>query len=81
MSTQKNTSYDISISADGIWAGSGIYEDGNIRDCAAILGGSQDDAETIYEMIEDAITEMDAPADGEIEADGVTYSWTLTERE
>lgn len=86
------TSYDISISADNIWAGDGIYDhrtgeneegkatiSGSIRDCAAILGGSQEKAEEIYEAIEDAITDMDSPEDGEITVDGITYGWTLTE--
>ncbi len=80
------TSYNISITADNVWAGNGIYDhtnngdtvSGNIRDCAAVLGGSQDKAEEIYEAIEDAITDMDEPADGQLENDGVTYAWTLT---
>ena len=88
MNTTKTTSYEISIDADGIWAGSGIYDhneseatvSGSIRDCAAILGGSQDKAEEIYEAIEDAISDTDTPADGKIEVDGVTYGWTLTAR-
>lgn len=88
----KVTSYDISISEDNIWAGQGVYDhsegvnengqgvvSGNIRDCAAILGGSQDEAEKIYAAMEDAITDMDSPEDGEIEVNGRTYAWTLTQ--
>lgn len=76
-------SYDISISADNIWSGDGIYdhtpgEIGSIRDCAAILGGDQESAEAIYSAIEDEISNMAEPADGEITMDGVTYAWTLT---
>lgn len=94
MNTSKITSYNISINEDNIWAGDGIYDhtdginaegqktvSGNIRDCAAILGGSQDKAEEIYAAIEEAITDMDSPEDGSIDVDGVTYEWTLTERE
>lgn len=85
----KTTTYDISISANGIWAGDGKYDHrdngqtvtGSIRDCSAILGGTQDKAEEIYEAIEDAITEMDSPNDGKLEIDGVIYDWTLTPRE
>jgi len=88
MNTSKITSYKISISADNVWAGDGTYDhtdgettvSGNIRDCGAILGGSQDKAEEIYAATEDAITDMDAPEDGKIEVDGVTYRWTLTAR-
>lgn len=94
MSTSKITSYDISISADDVWAGDGTYDhtigvnaegketvSGAIRDCAAVLGGSQDKADEIYAAIEDAISEMDSPDDGEIDVDGVTYDWSLTARE
>lgn len=80
------TSYGISISRNGIWAGDGIYDHtdtpdvvaGNIRDCSAVLGGDQETAEKIYEAIEDAITEGDQPMDGEIKWGEDTYSWTLT---
>jgi len=78
------TTYSISISEDNIWAGDGKYDhttglndsnqetvSGNIRDCAARL---EDGA---YEAIEDAITEMESPEDGEVEVNGKTYTWTL----
>lgn len=86
--TQTDTTrYNISISQDGVWAGQGHYDhrddgesvSGSIRDCDAILGGSQDAAEEAYSAIEDAITEGDSPEDGEIEHAGHAYSWTLEE--
>lgn len=89
MSTSKTTSYNISIFADNVWAGSGIFDQtdngqtivGNIRDCGAELGsGGQEKAEAIYEAIEDAIDDMDSPEAGQIEVDAVTYSWTLERR-
>lgn len=84
LNTTMTTTYSISISEDDIWAGSGKYDhttglndsnqetvSGNIRDCAARL---EDGA---YEAIEDAITDMDSPEDGEVEVNGKTYGWTL----
>jgi hypothetical protein len=78
------TTYSISISEDNIWAGDGKYDhttggndkgqdtvSGNIRDCPANL---EDGA---YEAIEDAITDMDSPENGEVEVNGKTYAWTL----
>ena len=88
MTTKTITTYSIAIHADNVWAGTGIYDhtdsgdtvSGDIRDCGAILGGDQDTAEKIYDAITDAITDMDDPDDGEIEYDGVTYSWCLPHR-
>ena len=47
----------ISISVDGIWAGSGKLTDGVISDCGAQFGADQDESENVYEMIEEAIME------------------------
>jgi hypothetical protein len=72
----------ITIYADGVWAGEGKLMGGTIEDCAAILGGSQDAAEAIYERIEDEIAAGDESEarDGDgITIDGVSYSWTLGE--
>ncbi len=79
------TRYNISIGQDGIWAGQGHYDhadngdsvSGNICDCDAILGGNQEAAEEAYSAIEDAITDMDSPEDGEVEVKGKSYTWTL----
>lgn len=87
--TSTQTTYAISIFADNIWAGDGKYNDrstdtksaGYISDCDAVLGGSQEKAEEVYDAIEGEITDMDAPDDGEIENDGVIYSWQLTKEE
>lgn len=81
------TSYRISICSNNIWAGDGTYDhrdnghsvSGSIRDCSAILGGTQDSAELVYAAIEDAITEMDVPADGSVSIDGVKYTWALSQ--
>lgn len=72
----------ISILANGIWAGDGYLVGGIIEDCAAILGGSQDAAEAIYERIEDEIAEGDdsEARDGDgIIIDGIRYTWTIEE--
>jgi hypothetical protein len=75
------TTYDISISENGIWAGDGKFDwtigddscSGCIRDCPAVL------EEGAYEAIENAITETDNEMEGELEVCGKTYHWTLTE--
>ena len=80
------TTYDISISENGIWAGAAKFDwtlgensDGQqtvagcIRDCPAVL------ANGAYEAIEEAITETDNAMEGEVEFGGKTYHWTLTD--
>ena len=49
------TTAQISISVDGIWAGSGKLENGQIVDCGAQFCNDTDESEEIYEMIEVAI--------------------------
>lgn len=39
----------VTIERDGIWAGEGVYADGQIRDCAADLD------EAIYKALEQAL--------------------------
>jgi len=52
----KSTEYTtISISIDGIWAGSGKLTDGVISDCGAQFCDDSDESENVYEMIEEAI--------------------------
>lgn len=72
----------ISISQDGVWAGDGYVVDGRIEDCAAMLGrpglrhdngDQQDEAEQVYQAIEEAIEE------GELMLDGIRYTWSLEE--
>jgi hypothetical protein len=68
------TTRRINICADHVWAGEGkLTQDGIIEDCPAIFGGSQDAAESIYDVIQDCIE------DGEdsITVDGVLYTWTI----
>ena len=80
------TTYDISISENGIWAGDGKFDwtlgqnsagqpttSGCIRDCPAVL------ADGAYEAIEDAITDTDNEMEGELDVGGKTYHWTLTD--
>lgn len=63
----------ISITVDGNWAGDGIIRNGTIEDCAAILGGSQDEADRLYAEIEEAIESGDESL---IDGDS-TYAWTI----
>lgn len=70
----------ITIYADNVFAGTGRLVGGIIEDCPAILGGSQDACEKIYEAIEDAIADGDESEarDGDgIKIDGVSYSWDI----
>jgi hypothetical protein len=73
MTTTNNiaaSSYSISISEDGIWAGKGTYTGGgNIKGCAAML------PEEVYTAIEDTLREI--PQGGEIKYGGKVYSWVL----
>ena len=45
----------ISISMDGVWAGSGKLVDGQIKDCSAQFCDDNDESLEVYELIEDAI--------------------------
>lgn len=50
----------VSIDIDGAWAGSGRLvarrDEYSIVDCAAVLGGSQDSADEIYVLLDEAIS-------------------------
>lgn len=67
------TKPSITIFADHVWAGQGCLSDGSVTDCPAVLGGSQNACEIIYDLIDEAI------ADGKssIAYDGVRYDWTI----
>lgn len=54
--TTTNTQ-QISISMDGIWAGTGTLRNGIIADCGAQFCDDADESDLIYSMIEDAIAE------------------------
>lgn len=45
----------ISISMDGIWAGSGKLINGRIEDCGAQFCDDNDESLSVYDMIEEAI--------------------------
>jgi len=69
----------ISISVNGVWAGDGKIVDGEIRDCAAQLGGDQDETEVLYSLIEDAIEggrgdELSTRRDG---GEEIKISWSI----
>lgn len=62
----------ITIYRDDVYAGAGrLDSDGEIVDCDAMLGETQDDSDTTYEMIADAID-----SDSIMRPDGV-YTWSL----
>ncbi len=62
----------IIIYRDDVWAGEGwLDEDGEIVNCSAVLGPTQDDSDDCYEAICDAID------DGSIERPDGTYSWAI----
>jgi hypothetical protein len=59
----------ISISMDGVWAGSGKLRDGIIEDCGAQFCDDNDESLLIYDKIEQAIAadrnELTVTIDGE----------------
>ena len=69
----------ISISVDGVWAGSGRLIDNRIVDCGAVLASGQFDSDDVYELIEDAISRGRDTQRIEHE-DGTThsYTWSIT---
>jgi hypothetical protein len=71
----------ISISVDGVWAGSGKLIDGVISDCGAQFGDDQDESENVYELIEEAIEEGKDSLKVELSDrdSAVQITWTITE--
>ena len=75
----------ITIYRDDVWSGTGrIDSEGQIVDCAAVLGPNQEASDETYEAIEAAITEE--PQDdgrysgsGEITRPDGVYSWEITD--
>jgi len=52
---QEGKAMKISITENGIWAGTGILRDGYIEDCATVLGDDRDMADHAFDAIEEAI--------------------------
>lgn len=75
----------IDISRNGVWAGTGrIDGDGEIVDCSAVLGDTQDASDATYEAIQDAIDaepqdEGRYTGTGTIDRPDGQYSWTVYE--
>lgn len=74
------TTAQISISVDGIWAGSGKIENGQIVDCAAQFCSDTDESEEIYELIEQAIAEGKGSVTVEYSDDDKSrrITWSIT---
>ena len=71
----------ISIYRDDVWAGDGrIDDDGQIVNCPAILGRSQDESDATYEAIEDVLTaeSQDDRYTGSVERPDGMYTWRVT---
>jgi hypothetical protein len=70
----------ISISVDGVWAGSGRVVDGSIADCGAVFASGQDESDDVYDLLDEAIGDGLDHLNVE-HADGTThrYSWTITQ--
>ena len=66
----------ISIFRNNVWAGDGNLVDGEITNCSAMLGKTQDDSNETYKMIEDMINSFKNECTEVIRKDGV-YSWKL----
>lgn len=73
---KRTTKTKIAIYRDGVWAGEWwLGQDGEIRDCAAVLGPNQDASDETYEAIQDMIEEGNSAVE---RPDGV-YSWVIEE--
>lgn len=75
------TSYTtISISMNGVWAGSGKLRDGVIEDCGAQFCSDNDESLEVYEMIEEAIAAGRDHVSVEL-SDDVTHriTWSIVE--
>lgn len=78
----KNKSFTtISISMDGVWAGSGYLHNGTIEDCGAQFCDDNDESLELYEMIEEAIAAGRDHVDVEISDDDATHriTWSIVE--
>ena len=70
------TQKTITIYRDDVWSGSGTLDtDGQIVDCAAVLGDDQDESEQTYQAIEDAIEEKN----DSVQTVNGTYTWLIRE--
>jgi hypothetical protein len=69
----------ISISMDGIWAGSGKLRDGQIEDCGAQFCDDNDESLEVYEMIEDAIENGEDEVRVTLDGEDHTITWTIVE--
>lgn len=75
--TTANTQ-QISISMDGIWAGSGQLRDGIIENCCAQFCDNNDASLLVYDLIEDAIANGHDSLKVEINGESKVISWSLT---
>lgn len=68
----------ISISMDGIWAGSGQLRDGTIENCGAQFCDDNDKSLAVYEQIEQAIAAGRDSLKVTIDGEAKTLTWSLT---
>lgn len=67
MTTATKKSTKVTISRDGVWAGDGVWIEGEGRiDCAAVLGPDQDASDETYDLLTEALES--ALEDGRSEA-------------
>lgn len=68
----------ISISMDGVWAGSGRFVDGQVVDCGAQFCDDNDESLEVYDMIDEAIengqSEVRVQFSGSDETHVITWS-------
>jgi len=79
MTTAINSYTTISISVDGVWAGSGKLIDGKIVDCGSQFSADHDESESVYELIEDAIEHGHQWADADLsDQDNLVHvTWSI----
>ena len=72
------TTQQISISMDGIWAGSGQLRDGVIENCGAQFCDDNDASLEIYDLIEAGIANGKDRVKVNIEGEAKEITWSLT---
>lgn len=70
--------FAIDICVDHVWSGSGRVIDGSIVDCAAQFCDDYDASLSIYDDIEDAISEGNDSLQADLDGESKTITWSLT---
>lgn len=72
------TTLRISISVDGVWAGSGRIVNGRVEECGAVWCDDQDESDVVYEMLDDAIADGLESLKIEVAGKMQKFTWEIT---